>query len=339
MRSKFSKVALIVVFEFALCFAQEEEVPMTELPVPVVVQKQCERMYNINELLFKIKDSFPRKLKDCSSELAKDMVTPASLGGRNLEPKSFMTQCAVGGVKKELPDGFPGTDKIVGSLENFVQGILNTAIVGGTLDPKKLVSAVGSMNILNLLDDVKKLDAGTCVVNEPYDPPIAREDFPNIVENSSGEKKEKNIASFGIRAGLNNSATYAKNPNDFHNSIGGMQVGFVIDFAPISWLHIQPGLMYIEKGYVEGNDSKNETRNLELPLLLSFKLAALRLNYGLYFNYNVGHDSDIGYSTGVGLDIGMFYIGAFYNHGLTETEIDNYRFYYRTVGFNVGINL
>jgi hypothetical protein len=59
-------------------------------PPPVeaaaAAQKQCAKPYNINELLFKVKDGFPGKLKDCSSTLAKDMLNPF---GKKLEPKSL----------------------------------------------------------------------------------------------------------------------------------------------------------------------------------------------------------------------------------------------------------
>jgi hypothetical protein len=141
-------------------------------PMPAVIDRvECARTYNINELIFKIKDSFPTQLKDCSSTLAKDMLTPASFGGKKLEPKSFMMKCPVDGIRKELPDGFPNADKILGSLTNFVQGILNNALAGGALDPKKLPGAVASMNIMELLNDIKKLSADKCVEDEPYEPP------------------------------------------------------------------------------------------------------------------------------------------------------------------------
>jgi len=320
-------------------------------PAPEAVQKQCERMYNINELIFKIKDGFPTQLKDCSSKLAKDMLTPASLGGKKLgEPKQFLTQCAVDGVKKELPDGFPGTDKIIGSLTNFVQGILNTAISAGGLDPKKLVSAVASMNIMGLLDDVKKLAADECVVDEPYEPPATTAEN---VENDSSKKSENGV-SFGIRAGFNLSRTYSEynlpyygsGSGDFGN-IFGMQFGFVVDFAPSSWFHIQPGLMYVQKG-MEDKRGETTAHYVELPLLLSLKLSAFRLNAGPYLGlcvsssnaYVFGHGFDFGLSAGIGFDIGMFYIGSFYDYGLTDvSNMSGYSFYNRTLGFNVGINL
>ncbi|GBU24848.1 hypothetical protein R83H12_01483 [Fibrobacteria bacterium R8-3-H12] len=112
----------------------------------VAVQNQCAKTYNINEILFKINKEIPSKLKDCSSTLAKDIATPAMLGGKKLDTKLFMTQCAVDGIKKELPDGFPGTAQVIGSLTNFTQGISNSAIADGAIDPKKLLNAVAYMH-------------------------------------------------------------------------------------------------------------------------------------------------------------------------------------------------
>jgi len=321
--------------------------PPATSPAPAAEQKQCERTYNINELLFKIKDGFPSKLKDCSSKLAKDMLNPF---GKKLEPKSFMMQCSVDGVKKELPDGFPNTDKIIGSLTNFVQGLLNSASAGGALDPKKLVSAVGSMNIEELLSDVKNLSAIACVVDELYEPPVSPAE--SAEDNDSGKKKDKSWVSFGIRAGPNLSYAYtSREYNDKYDNYGkivGMQLGFVVDFAPISWLHIQPGLMYVSKGmdfYPTGKEV--DSYYLEFPLLLSLKLAAFRLNAGPYFDlcilgqcFNDIDEHDIGLNTGIGFDIGIFYIGVFYDYGLTDvSNMSGYSVYNRTLGFNLGVNL
>lgn len=316
---------------------------------PVVAPKQCEKNYNINEFLFKIRDGFPVRLKDCSSTLSKDMQTPASFGGKKLEPKSFMIQCAVDGIEKELPDDFTGTAQIVGSLTNFVQGILDSAIADSTLDPRKLVSTVGNINIGELLNDVKKLALDECGVDEPYEPPAA------LADSDSDVSYGKSIVSFGIRAGVNFSHTYAKynniyryiSGNGVYGDILGMQMGFVADFAMIDWFHIQPGLMYIQKGM---KDEKDEitSHNLELPLLLSFKLATFRFNVGPYFGLCLSSDADvfddigldIGLSTGIGFDTGMFYIGAFYDYGFVNmSNRSGYSFYNRTLGFNVGINL
>jgi len=88
---------------------------------------------------------------------------------------------------------------------------------------------------------------------------------------------------------------------------------------------------------------------LEFPLLLSAKLAALRLNVGPYVGFCLDSykeffkdiSFDIGLSTGIGFDIKrFFYIGAFYDYGFTDmSNIRGYKFYNRTLGFNVGINL
>jgi len=355
----------------------KEEAPVDAPPAPAG-PKECDKTYNLNELIFKIKDGFPVKLKDCSSTLAKDMLTPASFGGHKLEPKSFLTQCAVDGVKKELPEGFPNLDKIIGSLTNFMQGIMNAALAGGAVDPKKLLSAVASMDIMGLVNDVKKLAADECIVDEPYDPPAAP-----AGSDEDDEKKEKSSVSFGIRVGMNFSHTYAEysyteqssnmgssgNTGGDYGDILGMQVGFVVDFAVTDWFHIQPGLMYIQKGmgYEHKGYSYEEItfHYLELPLLLSLKFSAFRLNAGPYLGFCLAGDNryaeflDIGLSTGVGFDIGMFYIGAFYNygfgggsHGYDDYEgpvvygsgIGNFRYslhsvYNRTLGFNLGINL
>jgi hypothetical protein len=309
-------------------------------PVSAVEQKRCDRTYNINELIFKIKDGFPKQLKDCSSTLAKDMLNPF---GKKLEPKSFMMQCPVDGIKKELPDGFPNADKIIGSLTKFVQGLLGSAMAGGALDPKKLVSAVGNMNIEELLSDVKKLAAVECVVDEPYEPPVVPAE-----ESDSGEEKDKSRVSFGIRAGINFSHICRHETVSevycIDNILGG-QFGFVLDIEVSEWFYIQPGLMYIAKGFswesIDGSSSDGYLNNLELPLLLSLKFSVFRLNAGPYFGVGIvdKHDIDFGLIASTGFDIGKFYIGVFYDYGLTEVSDYRYSFYTRTLGFNVGVNL
>jgi hypothetical protein len=138
-----------------------------------------------------------------------------------------------------------------------------------------------------------------------------------------------------------------------------MQAGFVIDIAAGEVFHIQPGLMYIQKGMKDRDGTKIATHNVELPLLISLKLSALRLNAGPYFAWCIdGHEywrytnmgwsggtttrvfagGDIGLSAGIGFDIGMFYIGMFYDYGLLNTG-HNEALYNRTLGFNLGVNL
>jgi len=326
-------------------------------------QKRCAKTYNVNELLFNIKSGFPNQLKDCSSTLAKDMLTPASFGGRKLEPVSFMKQCPIDGIKKELPDGFPNADKILNSMTNFVNGLLNAATAGAALDPKKLINAVGSMDINGLLGELKGLSANECVVDEPYFPPVAQQPDNGDISENKNEEGKKSVVSFGIRAGMNFSHTYAEyerfNPYDdgsgVYNDILGMQVGFVLDIAATDWFHIQPGLMYIQKG-MNDDHSNYTSHNLEIPILLSLKLAVLRLNVGPYIGIcmdgesfsGCGGDTDLGISMGFGFDIGMFYIGAFYDYGLSGATGDfgnstrglyDITSYNRTLGLNLGVNL
>ncbi|MDR2583089.1 MAG: PorT family protein [Fibromonadaceae bacterium] len=322
--------------------------PLAEIYAPVAEQKRCARTYNINEILFKIKNGFPSKLKDCSSTLAKDMLNPF---GKKLEPKSFMVQCAVDGIKNELPEGFSNVDKVIASLTNFVQGLMNSASAGGSLDPKKLVSLVGSMDVGGLLSDVKTIAAtAECIVDEPYEPPSVP--VNDVAESYSDDEGGKSELSFGIRFGFNGSHTYTEYKTRYgydsgdYGDIGGIQLGVVLDIAATDWFHIQPGLMYIQKGrHDNGNDIT--AHYIEFPLLLSLKLSAFRFSAGPYFGGCFGSDAwvfddglDAGLSTGVGFDIGMFYIGMFWNYGIADMSgKSGYEFYNRTVGLNLGVNL
>jgi len=323
--------------------------------------KQCERKYNVNELLYKIKNGFPSKLKDCSGTLAKDMLTPASLGGHKLVPAQFMTQCPVDAIKKELPDGFPGVDKFLVKLTNFVQTLMNSAMAGGSLDPKKLLSVVASMDINGLLNEAKKLSDDECVVDEPYDPPPASDG--EYAEGDSEDKKDNRSVYFGIRGGYNFSHAYMEqydsrvgDRNGSYNDIGGMQLGFVIDIAATNWFHIQPGLMYMQKGMQDKDGSSITSHNIDILALLSIKASVLRLNAGPYLGFCVSGEyvcnMDFGLSTGFGFDIGMFYLGLFYDYGLSSLYSvggggsDGYssysydrNLYNRTLGFNLGVNL
>jgi len=305
--------------------------------------KQCAKKYNVNELVFKIKEGFPNKVKNCSSELAKDTVAA-----------SFVMQCTVDGIKKEFPEGFPNTDKIAGSLENFVQGFLHSALAAGELDSSKLANAAANANMGEFLSYVKKLATDECVVDKPYPPVIA----DKTSNSDNNEKKEEKRSTFGIRTGINFSHTYAEvsgnnKKKGFYGSIAGLQAGLVADFTAYKWFHIQPGLMYIQKG-MDNNDNSGAVTTLtahyiELPLLLSAKLSAFRFNIGPYFGLCLDSSKDvfkdfsfdIGLSTGIGFDIRkIFYIGAFYDWGFADmSNKHNYKFYNHTLGFNWGINL
>jgi len=230
---------------------------------------------------------------------------------------------------------------------------LNTAMAGGSLDPKKLVSAVGGMDINVLLSDIRKLASDDCVVDEPYAPPVAQGGKHKDGVGDEASDKDESRVSFGIRAGINFSHTYSEyydrygnRRNGDYDDIFGIQAGFVVDFPVASWFHIQPGLMYVQKGMEDSDNSSVTSHYIELPLLLSFKLAALRLNAGPYIGFCVDDDGgtfnggDIGLSTGVGFDIGMFYIGAFYGYGFKDvSNVPGSDFYNRTLGLNLGVNL
>jgi hypothetical protein len=315
-------------------------------------KKQCAKTYNVNEILYNLKEGFPTQLKDCSTELAKDMAMSFIPGKKKPEPKSFMQQCALNGIRNEIPDGFPNADNIVGSVDNFVQGLLNSALAGGAVDPKKLLTAVSNMNIENLLSDVKKLASGPCVVNEPY---VPTDEYANRYNKDEGERysdreNEESAISFGIRTGFNFSHAYGE--YDIYNNIGGgdygsiigVQFGFVLDFATSDWFHIQPGFMYIKKG-MEFN-GETTAHYIEFPLLFSLKLSALRLDAGPYIGLCLSSSDgifdgfDVGVSAGLGFDLGMFYIGTFYDYGLVNmSNRFGYNFYNRTLGFNLGVNL
>jgi len=358
--------------------------------------KQCAKTYNINEIVSKLNANFPGRLKDCSANVAKD-VAMASVTAARLKKsvekkdyKAFMKQCAVDGIKKDLPDNFAGTSKILGSLENFMQNILNSASSAtGELDPKKLASTIGGMSLDGFLNDVKKsLGTDDCVasatpavaaapvappVAAPPDttpirfvpPPVLPPDPPGgTTATPDAPSAPKSEGYFGIRAGINFSHLYARSKilvKDTNNTTGlitdvektvdgtykdvlGFQVGMVLDMAPIDFLHIQPGLMYILKG-TENNGKSVSVHYIEIPLLLSLNVSIIRANVGPYLDiYLFGNDKffnqDFGLSFGLGTDIGKFYIGALYDYGFINMSSDkNFKVFNRTIGLNIGVNL
>ncbi|MDR0517666.1 MAG: PorT family protein [Fibromonadaceae bacterium] len=166
------------------------------------------------------------------------------------------------------------------------------------------------------------------------------------------EEKDKSILSFGIRAGLNLSHFYAEYHNidgrsgsGSYNDALGFQLGMVLDIAASDVFHFQPGIMYIRKGTEDGYGDL-VLHHLEFPLLFSLKFSALRINAGPYYGVclraydNYFGSNDFGLSTGFGFDIGWFYIGTFYDYGLTNISSKrNFDAYNRTLGFNIGVNL
>ena len=319
----------------------------TPVAVAVEVQKECGSKFNFNELVSKISSGFPSQLKDCSSTLAKNMALAASPFGKKTElkePKAFMIECTIDGIKQKLP---AGAVEYVKPVESFLQIILNAASSGGSLDVKKLSSAIGSMNINDLINELKAKAANDeCASDEPYEPP----DEPESEEDSEAKEGRKYV-SFGLRAGFNFSHLYA----DYHGTYGasgtygstpGFQFGLLLDLAPSRMFHLQPSVMYVQKGMDDGGITSHYIELL--PFSLSFKFAAFRLGAGPYFSFCVAAPSgyidcgklDLGINAGLGFDIGMFYIGTFYDYGLVNvSRREHFDFYNRTLGFNLGINL
>jgi hypothetical protein len=244
---------------------------------PVPKKKDCINKFNINELVLKVEKEFPKLLKDCSAALAKNMALAASPFGKKTEqkePKAFMMECAIDGIKQKLPAGSEGYVKPV---EGFVQNILDASSAGGSLDVKKLSGAIGGMDMVGLLGGIRKLAAeDDCVVDEPYEPSVASGGEESGVEGKEGKRK---VFSWGLRGGGN----FSWLKNDYTNASGyygsGSQVGFVFDWALNDWLHIQPGIMRVEK-YASGI-------YIEIPLLLSLKFSALRINAGPHFGFGI----------------------------------------------------
>ncbi len=316
-------------------------VPAVVPPMALAAQKECSNKLNINEILSKIQSSILPQLKDCSGTLAKDMalaMSPFGKKGAAPQPVPFMKECTIDGIKKKLPDG---ADEYIKPIEKFLQNVMNAASAGGSLDVKKLPGIISGLNVNDLINELKAKAANDeCVVDEPYTQPVADEEE----EGGSGDEGGRKIVSLGFRGGLNFSHMNVDN-NHSYNPTLGFQGGLVLDIASniasISWFHIQFGVMYIQKGAKDDAGTVATLHNIEIPLLLSPKFSALRLNAGPYFGICLGgdiecDDLDIGISTGFGFDIGMFYIGMFYDYGLVRHW--DY-FSNRTFGFNLGVNL
>ena len=326
-----------------------------------VAKKDCEKTFNMNELVLKVEKEFPKLLKDCSAALAKNIALAASPFGKKTElkePKAFMMECAIEGIKQKLQ---LGSEEYVRPVEGFLQNFLEASSAGGSLDVKKLSGAIGGMDMVGLLGGIRKLAAeDDCAVDEPYEPSVAAGGEAGGAEG----KESKRRWSLGLRAGWNASHLYAEYENSYTSASGtygssdGLQVGLLFDWALNDWFHLQPGIMYFQKVV----EDKEKTYYIEIPLLLSLKFSALRINAGPYFGIRVfersldviNHASlfDFGLSTGFGFDIWKLYIGVFYDYGLAEAYGYNYhekgnnininhslKGYNRTLGFNLGVNL
>ena len=259
-----------------------------------------------------------------------------------------MMECVIDGIKQKLPSG---ADEYVKPVEGFVQNLLNAASAAGGLDLKMLSGAIGNMNVNDLIDELKAKAANDpCVVDELYEPPVDSEGKDE--GEGSEDKKSKRRWSLGLRAGFNFSHLYAEYRDDYYKGSGTYeseafgQGGLVFDWAFNDWFHIQPGIMVIGKSFKRHVIA---AAYLEIPLLLSLKFSALRVNAGPYFGIYLGggvenyNDNDFGISTGFGFDIWRLYIGLFYDYGLTKVyKVYSYghlKAYNRTLGFNLGVNI
>ena len=288
----------------------------------------CDKMYNINEIIFKLKDGLLSQLKDCS-----------------LEQKPKM-QCATDWIKKELPNDFPATNRILG-FSSYAK-LVNT--VGSNYEDYDVSDK--TMNLF--LSEVKKLATDECIVDKPYKPPSNREQLKKT-QPSLLSLGLPNWLYLGFRSGINFSQMcpqdeYADDDNNHSNPCSdntlGMQLGLVFSIAMSELSYIQSGLMYDWHKYdykYYGFDSYEFIKTihyLKFPLLLSLKFSAFRLSVGPYFDLcilgNRGYEA--GLNVGLGFDTGMFYIGASYDYGMSDSNYGP-KLYNRTLGLNVGVNL
>jgi len=165
--------------------------------------------------------------------------------------------------------------------------------------------------------------------------------YKHKIEQVKNEKKDKTKEtdrrsfSYGVRTGFNMSQLQFNTNDTIMNISIGMQLGFVLDIAVRNRLHIQPSLMYIQKGA-----GKTTAHYLEFIPLMSLKFGWYRINVGPYGDVLVVGDNDLfldidyGISLGHGLDIGRFYVGMFLEIGLgNDTSFSNF-----TGGLNLGYN-
>jgi len=334
--------------------------PTVSAPSPAyqTTKKQCSKIYRINDIVSRLEDNFSGQLRDCSSKV-KEMNASKKKNAEKKDTKIFMKQCAIDGAKKDLPEDFPGTDKVLGLVENFVQNYVD----GAGIDV--------------LLSDVKRsLGPNECVMEPPSSTPPPPKLAPvappmNVATKDSVPSPPPPVSSsstssggyLGIRTGINFSHLYSEakifkidtienklkavDVDGTYGDVLGFQVGVVLDLAvPTNWLHIQPGIMYTQKG-TKNNGVSATAHYIEIPVLLSLNVSILRLNLGPYFGICLGSGKDeifaedLGLNAGLGVDImERFYIGAFYDYGLFNMSyMDNFKFYNRTLGLNLGVNL
>jgi hypothetical protein len=212
------------------------------------------------------------------------------------------------------------------------------------MDVQKLLKAADDISALT--NSIKELagpsDGAEC--EEEEEPPVE-----TAKPDAESEDKESSAFSFGFRAGFNFSHVYEEyhSPYGLGTSSGaldseiGFHGGFAFDIAISSWFHLQPGLMYMQKGATYRGEELT-LHYLEIPCYISLKIFVVRLNAGPYYSISLSGDSsnDFGFSYGGGFDIGSFYIGVFYDDGFTDVSTkSNFKTYNRSLGFNLGYNL
>ena len=232
--------------------------------------------------------------------------------------------------------------------------VIKTALLDRSLkslDDLTIVSNELAVRLLQLQLPEPVPPALSAAPNEPASPsPVAEETKKECMAQTPCEhsvalrSKDESVFSLGFRAGFNLSHLYATYlyAEGSYKSIPGFQLGLVLDIASNDWLHIQPGLMYIQKGTEDIT-----SHYIEIPFLLSLKYSALRVNAGPYIGIcidavddYIANEVDFGVSAGFGFDVGIFYLGAFYNYGLIDvSNRKDFDFYNRTLGFNFGVNL
>jgi hypothetical protein len=178
---------------------------------------------------------------------------------------------------------------------------------------------------------------------EPYEPLEERRLAKTTTANRKRLDKQPSLLSLdlpdwlqlGLRAGVGfsetcNSVTGMEEEDGLWEKGIVMQFGIMFDIEMSEWFYIQSGLMYIQNAVYPHS-------YLGLPLLLSLKFSAFRLNAGPHFGIDPATNYfGAGLNAGVGFDIGMFYIGALFDMGF----INNINDYKRAaLGLNVGVNL
>jgi hypothetical protein len=318
--------------------------------VVTTTKKPC---VDAEKLISQITAEFPKQLGTCGTKMAANMALPGFLKNKLSEeekdPQRFMVKCPVNGLKEKvhvLSKLEGATDKI----ESFTQTLVKTALSGGSFDVQKLLKAAS--DISSLTSSIKELapkDGEECE-EAPEEEDFAESESEYDGTSYPGKRKRK-VFSLGFRTGFNFSHVYESYNDGYYRSSGtlksiaGFQAGLAFDIAPTDWFHFQPNLMYMQKG-AKNKSHELASHYIEIPFLLSLKLSVVRLNFGPYLGLCMGasaknyEGSDYGFSYGGGFDIKSFYIGTFYNYGLSDVNNrSDYASYNRTFGFNLGYNL